>query len=78
MKRMTCRDLGGACDHVFEANTFEELAEQSKQHGMAMFMAEDPAHLEAMEKIKALMQSPEQMQEWMDEKRKAFEALPDA
>lgn len=25
MKSMTCRQLGGACDKVFKANTFEEM-----------------------------------------------------
>lgn len=25
MKTMTCRQLGGACDQVFHANTFEAL-----------------------------------------------------
>ena len=31
MKTMTCRQLGGACDKEFRANTFEEIAEQSKK-----------------------------------------------
>jgi hypothetical protein len=35
MKGMTCRQLGGACDLVFLAQSFGEMAEQSKQHGMA-------------------------------------------
>jgi len=37
MKTMTCKQLGGACDQTFQANTFEELTELSKQHGMEMF-----------------------------------------
>ena len=37
MKTMTCRQLGGACDTEFKANTFEEIAEMSKSHGMEMF-----------------------------------------
>ena len=37
MKTMSCKELGGACDKVFHANTFEEIAEMSKQHGMEMF-----------------------------------------
>lgn len=35
MKTMTCKQLGGACDKEFHAQTFEEMAELSKQHGMA-------------------------------------------
>ena len=37
MKTMTCSQLGGACDKEFQAETFEEMAELSKQHGMEMF-----------------------------------------
>ena len=77
MKKMTCKQLGGACDLEFKAETFEEMAEQSKQHGMEMFQQQDPAHLEAMGKISQLMQTPQAMTKWMDERRKEFEALPD-
>ena len=37
MKTMTCKQLGGACDKEFHANTFDEMAEMSKTHGMEMF-----------------------------------------
>ncbi len=36
MKTMNCNQLGGACDLEFHANTFDEIAELSKQHGMKM------------------------------------------
>ena len=37
MKKMTCKQLGGACDKIFSGNTFEELANQSKAPGKEMF-----------------------------------------
>jgi len=77
MKTMTCKQLGGACDKAFQAETFEALVEQSKLHGMEMFQQQDPAHLEAIGKAMQLMQSPEAMTAWMDERRKEFKALPD-
>lgn len=61
----------------FVGNSFEEIAEQSKKHGMDMFQKKDEAHMEAMNKMMALMQSKESMQEWMDNKRKEFDAIPD-
>lgn len=76
MKTMTCKQLGGACDLAFHATTFEEMAAQSKKHGMEMFQANDEAHLKAMQEMQALMKSPETMAEWMEGKRKEFEALP--
>ena len=72
MKTMTCNQLGGACDQEFHAETFEEIAEQSKNHGMEMFQKGDKLHLEAMNEMQSLMQSPTAMQEWYEEKRKRF------
>ena len=77
MKTMTCNQLGGACEQEFHANSFEEMAELSKQHGMEMFQKGDAAHLKAMNKMKAMMQSPNAMNEWFENKRKEFEALPE-
>ncbi len=76
MKTMTCKQLGGACDLEFSADTFEEIAELSKQHGMEMFRQQDAAHLKAMEEMQALMQNPDAMNEWFESKRKEFDALP--
>lgn len=76
MKTMTCNQLGGACEAKFHAETFEEMAELSKKHGMEMFKKGDIAHLRAMKKMKSLMQSPDAMQNWFESKRKIFEGLP--
>jgi hypothetical protein len=76
MKTMTCKQLGGACDMKFHANTFEDIAEQSKKHGMEMFQKGDETHLKAMNDMQQLMQSPEAMNAWFDDKRKAFDAIP--
>lgn len=75
MKSMTCRQLGGACDLVFEADTFEQIAELSKQQGMEMYQKQEPAHLDAMNKIQAMMQNPEEMKAWYEGKKREFDAL---
>ena len=74
---MTCKQLGGACDVVFHADSFEEMAAQSKKHGMEMFQAGDKDHLQAMNDMKGLMQDPAAMKEWFDNKRKEFDSLPE-
>ena len=74
---MTCKQLGGACDKAFTAETFDEIAEMSKAHGMEMFQAGDEPHLNAMREMKSLKQTPEALMEWFDSKRKEFEALPE-
>ncbi|MEJ1223845.1 DUF1059 domain-containing protein [Sediminicola sp. 1XM1-17] len=75
MKTMTCNQLGGACDKEFKANTFEEIEEMSKRHGMEMFQKGDEAHLNAMKKMRQLMTTPDVLKEWFDSKRREFEAL---
>jgi len=77
MKSMTCDQLGGACEKIFRAETFDEIVELSKNHGTEMFKNGDPAHLKAMDTIKNLMQDPKAMQIWFEDKRKEFESLPD-
>ena len=79
MKTMTCKQLGGACDKEFHANSFAEIAEMSKNHGMEMFQKNDKPHLEAMHKMRELMVSADSdaMKNWMKSKLDEFDALPD-
>jgi hypothetical protein len=79
MKTMTCKQLGGACEKAFTANTFDEIEEMSKRHGMEMFQKNDKPHLEAMNKMRALMKSSDSdvMTAWLKNKRKEFNALAD-
>ncbi len=77
MKTMTCKQLGGACNTEFHASSFEEIGEMSQRHAMEMLQKGDPDHLEAMNKMKGMMENPEDMKIWMDNKKKEFEALPE-
>ena len=78
MKTMTCRQLGGACIESFSANTFDEIAIQVSKHAREMVQQGDAAHIEAMNEMRQRMTSPEATKAWMDEKRKAFDSLPNA
>lgn len=77
MKTMNCRQLGGACDKEFHAETFEETAELSKQHGIEMHQKQDAAHLQAMREMQQLMKSPGEMNKWFESKGKEFDELPE-
>ena len=74
---MTCKQLGGACDKEFHANSFEEIAEQSKKHGMEMFQKGDQPHLNAMNEMREHMKTSDGMKDWFDNKRKEFNSLHD-
>jgi predicted small metal-binding protein len=75
MKTMTCKQLGGACDKEFSANTFEEIAEISKKHGAEMFQQGDADHLKAMNAMKTMMANPGVMRDWFAKKKAEFDAL---
>ena len=77
MKTMTCKQLGGSCDLEFKTETFEEMEKLSMKHGMEMFAKNDEGHLAAMGKIKEMMKDPAVMKEWMENRRKDFDALPE-
>lgn len=74
---MTCKQLGGACNETFSANTFEEISELSKKHGTEMYHKGDEPHLAAMGKMMELMEKPEAMQQWLKEKQTEFDNLPE-
>jgi len=64
-------------DLSITASSFEEMTEMSKAHGMEMFQKQDPEHLAAMQKIMAMMQDQELLEEWSNSKEKEFDALPE-
>ena len=72
---MTCKQLGGACDMEFHAETFDDMAKQSQEHGRKMKEANDEAHIKAMDEMMQKMQNPAEMDAWMEEKRKEFDEL---
>jgi hypothetical protein len=77
MKTMTCEELGGACSQAFSANTFDEIAMMVSKHAREKVQQGDAAHIDAMNEMRKNMTSPEAMNTWMEDKRKAFNALPD-
>jgi predicted small metal-binding protein len=76
MKTMTCKQLGGACNQTFSADTFDEIAMMVSKHAREMVQQGDAQHIEAMNEMRNNMTSPQAMSTWMDEKRKAFDSLP--
>jgi hypothetical protein len=77
MKTMTCKQLGGACDQEFTAKTFDEMGKLSRDHAMEMFEKQDALHLEAMNKMKDLMQSEDALRKWVENKKAEFDKIPE-
>ena len=77
MKKITCKQLGGACEQAFLGDSFEDVARQSRQHAMDMFAKNDADHINAAETMKSLLANPTAMEEWMSERETYFNNLPD-
>ncbi len=75
MKKMTCKQLGGACEVEFFGNTFDEIAIQSKKHGMEMFQNGDKEHMEAMNEMQKMMKTPSDFANWFESKKEEFNNL---
>lgn len=71
---MTCHQLGGACEKVFLAESFDEVAAQAQQHGKEMFEQQDQPHIRAMGLMMEIMKAG-QMDAWMAARKSEFEAL---
>ena len=74
MKMMKCNELGGACDKEFYGESFEEIAKQSKEHGMEMINLGDKDHINAMDKMGELMKDSKNLDKWMDERKEIFDS----
>ena len=75
MKTMTCKQLGGACNEEFRANTFEEMKQMSQKHAHEMYKKNDEEHIKVMKKMMGLMKNQQAMKDWMEGKEKEFNAL---
>ena len=76
MKTMTCKKLGGACDLKFHGNTFEEMKQMSQKHAHEMYKNGDEKHIKVMKEMMVLMKNPKAMKDWMERKKKEFDAIP--
>ena len=72
---MTCKQLSGACDKKFHAETFEEMSELSKKHGMEMYQNGDMNHIKVMKDMMELMKDHRAMKKCIDNMRKEFDKL---
>lgn len=72
MKKMSCKQLGGACEIVFCGESFEEIANQSKQHGMEMIQKGDVPHIKAMNELQNQMKESGDFTKWFESKMDEF------
>lgn len=75
MKTLTCKDLGGPCDHEITGGSFEEVGNNCKAHVMEQINNGDEAHKAAVEKMKNA--TPEEQQAMFAEYEKRYNEAPE-
>lgn len=78
MKTMTCRQLGGPCDHEHRGETADEVIRAQDQHLKAMVEGGDPAHQPARDDMKSRWRRPIAGMRWYRQAKDDFAALSES
>ena len=76
MKKLTCRQLGGACDEEITGGSFAEMGKKCRDHVMAKIKAGDAAHKAAADKMSK--STPDEQKKIMAEFERRFKSAPNA
>ena len=77
VKTMTCKQLGGPCDHQFRGDRADEVIKAQDRHLKDMVAAGDDAHASALQAMKGRWKHPISGMGWYRDTKRSFTALPD-
>ncbi|MGF1599546.1 MAG: hypothetical protein ACFCVK_21970 [Acidimicrobiales bacterium] len=77
MKTMTCRQLGGPCDHAHHGETADDVINAQDQHLKTIVADGDPTHETALAEMKGRWKRPISGMKWYRQAKRDFAALPD-
>jgi hypothetical protein len=77
MKTMTCKQLGGPCDHEHHGATADDVINAQDQHLKDMVAAGDTAHEPALKDMKGRWKRPISGMKWYKNAKQDFAALPE-
>ena len=78
MKTMTCRQLGGPCDHAHRGDDANVVIQAQDRHLKDAVAAGDDAHQQAHAEMKGRWKRPIAGMGWYRQAKKDFAALPDS
>lgn len=78
MKTMTCRQLGGPCDHAHEGTSADDVIKAQDRHLREMVAGGDREHEPALKDMKARWKHPVAGMGWYRRAKRDFAALPEA
>jgi hypothetical protein len=77
MKTMTCRQLGGPCDHELVGETADEVIQRQDRHLRDAVAGGDAAHQPALADMKGRWKRPVSGLRWYRTAKADFAALPE-
>lgn len=77
MKAMTCRQLGGPCDHIHRGETADDVIRSQDEHLKEMVGSGDDEHRPARDEMKARWRRPISGMKWYRQAKKDFAELPE-
>ena len=72
MKTMTCRQLGGPCDHPHQGETADDVINAQDQHLRQLVADGDTAHAPALDDMKGRWKRPISGMKWYRQAKKDF------
>ena len=77
MKTMTCKQLGGPCDHVLQGDTADDVIKLQDEHLNKTVAAGDETHSDALGAMKGRWKHPVSGMKWYRTTKRDFAALPE-
>jgi hypothetical protein len=78
MTTMTCKQLGGPCDHALEGETADDVIKAQDKHLNDMVAGGDHAHEDALAAMKGRWKHPLKGMKWYKETKREFAAIASA
>ena len=75
MKTMTCRQLGGPCDHALRGETADEVIKAQDKHLKEAVAGGDDTHDDALREMKGRWKRPLSGMKWYKNTKREFAAL---
>ncbi len=76
MKTMTCRQLGGPCDHELRGETADDVIKAQDRHLKEAVAAGDSSHEAALKEMKSRWRRPIAGMGWYRATKRAFAEQP--
>lgn len=77
MKTMTCRELGGPCEHEHHGETANDVIKAQDKHLRSVVEQGDQTHAEALKAMKGRWKHPVSGMGWYRDAKREFAALPE-